>query len=437
MKILLILPRDNTYYYKGSFLKSVSYAPLTLTTLAAMIPYELNAYVKIVDEGVQKVNYDEHFDLVGITACASSAPRAYELCDFFKKKGTYTVLGGAHPTLMPIEALKHADSVVVGTANKSWPELLFDYYNKKKMKKIYKNDKEKYIKYPVAKRELQKRQLYLKTPTVIASMGCGNSCEFCSINNLWGSYYKRDIDEVIDEIKRLDSKTILFLDPNLTYDNEYAKKLFSKLIPLKIKWAGLAGMDFVKDRELLDLVIKSGCEGILMGFESFSSESLKCTKKSKNNIKDYNYIVTTLKRAEISILGTFVLGLDGDNEESIINTVNQIDDLNLDAVRYSVLTPFPGTPLFDRYKKEDRIITENWYYYDQEHVVFYPKNISPIRLQELLHLIWKKSYSWKRIIKRVKNTKKRSLMLLGVNIGFKYYASKLKKIDNNQLQDLL
>lgn len=437
MKILLVLPRDNTYYFKGSFLRSVAYAPLTLTTLAAMVPPEFNAEITLVDEGMQEARYDEHYDLVGLTCCASSSPRAYELCDYFKKRGAFTVLGGAHPTLQPEEAARHADAVVAGAAEKSWPKLLWDWKNGATTEKIYRYEQLEKIHPPIPRRDLEKKGIYMKTPTVIATMGCGNRCEFCSINRLWGDHFKRDIGEVVEEIKALKSKTILFLDPNLTFDYDYAKDLLRALIPLKIQWAGLVGMDSVGDRELFDLIVRSGCRGLLMGFESFSPESILSSSKDKNDIKSYKRVVDTVHGHGISMLGTFVLGLDGDTRESILKTIEHIDALGLEMVRYSVLTPFPGTPLFDRFKADGRILTENWFYYDQEHVVFQPRHMTPFELQELLHVIWKKTYTAKRIFNRVVQADlKQKLLILSANVGFRYYAGNLLRVDNNQLAHL-
>ena len=436
MKILLILPRDRTYYYKGSFRKSISYAPLTLTTLAAMVPRELNAQIDIVDEGVQTADYDHgRWDIVGITCCASSSPRAYALCDYFKKRGSLTVLGGVHPTLMPEEAGLHADAVIAGVADTVWPQLLYDWASGR-IEKIYRRKPCTRIQHPVARRDLEKRGTYLNVPSVIATMGCGNRCDFCSINRLWGEHYCRDIAEVTEEIITLGSKRILFLDPNLTFDSSYAKELLRQLIPLHIQWAGLAGTDLVCDRELLDLAVRSGCKGILMGFESFSPESLALSQKEKNDVAAYRTIVDTLHGLDIGILGTFMLGLDADTPESLMKMARQIDELGLDIVRFSVLTPFPGTPLFDRFKLEGRIITQDWLYYDQEHVVFQPRHMSPRRLQELLHVVWQQSFSMQRIFRRFCSARDGRFLLLAANLGFRHYAATLRSGHDSHLTPL-
>ena len=427
MNILIILPRDTGYYYKGLFRNSVTYAPLTLTTLAALVPDELRAHVEIVDEGAQPARYDgARWDVVGITCCASSAPRAYELCAQFKASGAFTVLGGAHPTLMPGEAALHADAVIAGAADRSWPEFLRDFAAGK-AKKLYRQGPGGSIHHPPARRDLMRRKSYLPMPTVIATMGCGNRCDFCAINHLWSVQHRREIGEVIEEIRQLSAKMILFLDPNITYDPEYAKELFRRLIPLNISWGGLAGTEFTGDKELFDLAVRSGCRGLLMGFESFSAESLALERKDTNDITSYRELVKTLHGRGIGILGTFMLGLDGDTPESLRQMVSQIDDLGIDLVRFAAVTPFPGTRLFDRLAAEGRILTRDWRYYDQETVVFQPRHISPLALQELLHQVWRRSYSLPRILRRFCNAPAGRFLLLGVNVGMRQYARMLTK----------
>lgn len=433
MNILLILAKDNQYRYKGSFKKTISWAPLTLATLAAMVPKELNAKVDIVDEGVEHMDYNQKaYDIVGISCCTSSALRAYDLCEFFKRKNTFVVLGGSHPTLMPEEASQHADAIVTGPADVSWPQLLFDFIEGK-TKKRYVFDPSHVVDPPHPRRDLLKKKVYQSVPTIYATMGCGNKCNFCSINKIWCKHYTRDIEDVIEDIKNTNSKTVIFLDPNLTYDKEYAKKLFEAMIPLKIKWASACALDIFKDKELLSLIVRSGCIGVLIGFESFSQKSIEMSGKDKNNVQTYKEAVDMLNAFGIVVFGTFVLGLDGDNKESLLKTLEYIDALNIAIPRYSVLTPYPGTPLFDKLKKEDRILTENWSYYDQQHVVFKPLDISPGELQKLQYHIWRKSYSFKRIYKRTVNTGHQKIIALYNNLNFWHYAKILPKTSYDYL----
>jgi radical SAM superfamily enzyme YgiQ (UPF0313 family) len=323
---------------------------------------------------------------------------------------------------MPEEAIKHADSVVIGPGEKTWPQLLLDFKNgttQTTYQTNYINDSS----IPVPKRELQANRCYIPTPTVIANRGCRNHCEFCSVHKLYGhNPTTRPIPEVIDEIRRLNTKTILFLDPSPTSNKEYAQEFFKALIPLKIKWGGLATTDIVYDKELFQLMVKSGCEGLLLGFESLSQPSLNRSGKSFNQVDKYREVVKILHDHQIGVLGCFVLGFDDDTRESLGQMVKMVDELKIDLPRYAVLTPFPGTKLFFRLKKENRILTADWSFYDTEHVVFRPKHMHSDELQQILYDTWQKTYRFNRIVKRVMQAKKNRVLSLIANLGFYHYA---------------
>lgn len=427
MKILMILPHDSTYQYNGSFTKAISYAPLTLSVLAALIPKHLNAEITLIDEGVSKPVTSGFYDIVAITCVTASANRGYALCHYWKQRGSYVLLGGVHPTFMPQEALIHCDSVFIGLAEDSFP-LFFEDYISGKPKRIYQSEIEKkQCSMPIPSRELMSSN-YLKIPTVIANRGCQNNCSYCSIPNLWGKKgLTRPIEEVIQEIKSLNKKRIILLDPSPTSNRDYATQFFKALIPLKIKWSGLSTIDVVEDTELFQLMVESGCEGILAGFESTNSLSLKQVSKMTNDISRYQYAVKQFHNYDIPVLGCFVTGFDEDTKESLMETLDMIDEIGIDLPRFSILTPFPGTPLYDHYLLEDRILTQNWDKYDTMHVVFEPKNMSPENLQTTFYKLWKQAYKTKRIIKRLNNTRKEKMIRLGANLGFKYYSNKISK----------
>jgi radical SAM superfamily enzyme YgiQ (UPF0313 family) len=427
MRILFILPYDSTYRYKGSFTRSISYAPLTLSVLAALVPKELEADIRIIDEGVEKPCFKGEFDIVAITCVTSSANRAYELCDYWRDKGSFVVLGGVHPTLMPAEAAAHADSIFIGLAEETFPEFLKDY-SRGTPRKIYRYEPEcGHLSMPVPRRDLLSKA-YINIPTVIANRGCRNSCGYCSIHKLWGHKgLTRPVGEVIDEIKALNKKRFILLDPSPTSDMEYAEEFFKALVPLHIKWSGLSTVDVVNKPQLFELMVKSGCEGILAGFESIHGDSLMSVGKGMNKVEEYKYAVKQFHSADIPVLGCFVAGFDSDTRESLMETVDFIDEIGVDLPRFSILTPFPGTTLFEDYEKNGRILTKNWDRYDTMHVVFQPENMQPEELQLAFHEMWKRTYTIKRILKRISNTRRDKIIKLGANIGFKYYARKLQK----------
>jgi radical SAM superfamily enzyme YgiQ (UPF0313 family) len=430
VRILLILPSDSTYRYDGSFSRPISYAPLTLTTLAALVPNELNATIRLVDEGVEEPDYQwDQWDVAGITCVASTAPRAYELSSKFRDSGAKVILGGAHPTLNPDEAARHADCVVAGPAENVWPKILKNIANADPIERLYVEKAPEILSSPVPRRDLQKRGLYISAPTVTASRGCTHRCSFCSIPKIWNSCMcARPIPEVIDEIRGIESRNILFLDPSITADRNYAIQLFEKLAPLKKNWAGLATVDLAFDRELLDVAVRSGLRGILVGFETVEQASMISCGKDFTDTGRYIEAVGIFHKKGIGVLGTFVVGFDSDTPDTFRQILKFIDTAQIDLPRFSVLTPFPGMPLFKRFKRDGRILTENWGHYDSVRVVYKPEKMSVGELQDGLIELWRKAYSGGRILKRLLRAGKISPLILAANFGFRRYRSRIPSL---------
>jgi radical SAM superfamily enzyme YgiQ (UPF0313 family) len=428
MRILMILPYDRTYFYRGFFTRFIRYAPLTFTVLAALIPEEIEAQVTIVDEGVQKPKslINEAFDIVAITACTSAVPRAYFLCDYWKKRGAYVVLGGAHASFMPDEAMQHADTVFSGLAEHTWPQFLYDFQAGQPLKIYRHHTSGEHLPMPIPRRDLLARSSYQKTPTIIANRGCANKCSFCSISQLWGAQgLTRPIAEVVNEIKSVGASKWIFLDPSPYSNKKYFNELLHALVPLKISWAGLSTLDIADDKEMLELMLRSGCKSILLGFETINQNNLTKYDKLTNIALNYKRQIDALHAHNISILGCFVLGFDEDTESGIEQLIKTIDELGIDFPRYALLTPFPGTALYADMDAAGRIIAKDYSLYDTEHVVFQPKNFSGEKLRTLHKRAWRTSYTWKAIFKRMLKMKGLFLTRLMVNIGFKIYARKL------------
>jgi len=421
MKILLILPHDTIYRYRGLISKIIGpYAPLTLTTLAALVPEELNAEIDLLDEGIQKPYYtNKNYDVVGITCVTPSANRAYELAEYWRSRGAFVVLGGAHPTLMADEAQQHADAVVVGLAEETWPQLLRDF-KAGVAKKRYHTRHTGELSCPPPRRDLFPRLGYLPMPTVIANRGCQNHCFYCVVNQAdYSRSVVRPIPEVIDEIRSLRTRRIMFLDPNPVSNREYAKNLLQAMIPLKLKWMALAPSDIIDDRELFDLIVRSGCEGVMIGFESFSQTSLDRNGKKFNQVNRYKETVATFHAHNMAVSGCFVLGFDDDTPEILSHTAESVYDIGLDFPRYALLTPFPGSHLFTRFKNEGRLLTEDWSCYDSQHVVFQPKHMTPAQLQQVFTKTIKQSFNYRHIFHRVQVAPHSRFLSLMANWGLR------------------
>jgi radical SAM superfamily enzyme YgiQ (UPF0313 family) len=427
MKILFILPSDNLYKYNGAISRNVNYGPMTFITLAALVPPDIKAEIEIIDEGVQKPDYEgKHYDIVGLTCVVSSAPRAYELSKYFREKGAYIIMGGAHPTSFPEEAKLHCDSLFLGFAEQTFPKFLRDF-QEGKPEKLYVHDWDKPFSSPAPRRDLIPKKLYVSVPSVIANRGCMNNCEFCSIaQNFGNKNLTRPIGEVIDEIKGLKSKYILFLDPSPTSNREYALELFNALIPLKKKWAGLCTSDIHKDPELLDVIVRSGIMAFFVGFESLSQDSMSISGKSTNRVDHYKDCVKTLHSNGIDVMGAFVFGFDGDTKDGLIRVPELIDELRIDLPRIAILTPYPGTRIFERLKSQGRLLNEDWRNYDSQRVVFRPKNMTPEELQHIYYDVYKRTYSKRRIIRRSARSRHK-IMISVFNGGFRKIVMDMEK----------
>lgn len=426
MRILLILPRDTTYRQDGFFRRSLSYAPLTLTTLAALVPPELNAQITVADEGVQApVVPGPGYDVVGITCVTAAAPRAYALAEAFRARGARVALGGAHPSLNPEEARAHATAVVTGPAEEAWPALLREWAAGREAAPVWRGTLQAAGSAPVPRRDLEARRAYLPIPTVLATRGCCNRCTFCTIGHLWqGQACPRPVGEVVEEIRALRARRILFLDPNLVADEACARELFEALIPLRCRWGGLATVDLVERPGLLDLAARSGCVGILVGFESTDGDSLRACGKPVRDAARYREAIRRLHERDIGVLGCFVFGFDPDDETVFARTLQFIDDTQLDLPRFSVLTPFPGTTLFERLQAEGRILSRDWSLYDTEHVVFQPARMSPAALQQGLFRAWQAAYALPRVARRIARAGRQWPLAAASNFGFRHFAAR-------------
>ena len=427
MKIVLISPKGPLYRFKGGlFKKSLRYQPLTLTTLAAYIPQEMVVELELIDEGIQVILEDLEADLVAMTVITGTSRRAYELSASFRERNIPVVLGGPHVTLVPEEAQQHADAICIGYAEETWPQLLLDFQNGC-MHKTYKQRPDMELgRTAFPKRELMGKRNFLTQAVFEATRSCMHDCEFCVAPTAWGrKQFQRPIDWVIEDIRRVGQKKIIFIDLNIISDKKYAKELFRQLIPLNIKWFGLSTVLIAHDKELKELLARSGCKGLLLGLETISENSLKDAGKRFNESVSYKDVIADLHHLGISIQGCFVFGLDHDTEDVFEKTVEFAIDSGIDLPRFAILTPFPGTPIYHRLMAQERILTHDWELYDGQHVVFQPKNMSVSQLAQGHEEAWKKVYRWSSIGKRLWNAKNFRPLALSVNMGYRFYANHL------------
>jgi radical SAM superfamily enzyme YgiQ (UPF0313 family) len=438
MKIQLISPAGEIHRNKtGIFKRSLRYAPLTLTTLAAMVPEELDAEVTIQDEGVEPLDLDFTADLVGITAITGTALRSYAIADRLRARGHTVVLGGVHPTLLPDEAAQHADCIVTGYAEHAWPKLLRDFADGQ-LQARYHYPTGRQLHVPIARRDLLKKNRYATVNSIEATRGCPHKCEFCVVPTAWqGIYAHRPIKDVIAELRTFEGRHALFIDLSPVEDVDYAKALYRAMIPLKIRWLGLATARLAEDLELLSLAAQSGCKGVLIGFESINQDTLDGTNKHFHSADRYAEHVRRLHDHGIGIQACFVFGFDDEDESVFERTVEFVDRTRIDLPRYAVATPFPGTALYRRLEAQGRLLHRNWSLYDVEHVVFEPRLMSAERLQEGLQWSWEQSYSWRSFFRRLSGAPWSILPLwLSTNLGYRFFAEKLPSKADGVYRDL-
>ncbi len=395
---------------------------LGIITLAALTPNRFE--VSVVDENVEELNFDEEVALVGITVMTATSSRSYKIADRYREKGITVVLGGFHPTALPEEAIQHADSVVIGEAEEIWPQLLRDF-ELGKIKKFYRRKELANLEnLPIPRRDLLKRRSYTLFNTIETTRGCPFNCSFCSVSSRFGNSYRfRPVEDIVKEVKSLKGKYLFFVDDNVVGDPRRTRKLFKALTPCKKKWIGQGSLTFAYNEELVKIVAKSGCIGIFIGFESISQASLREAGKSFNVVKRYEETIKRMHDHGISVHGAFIFGFDNDDKGIFERTVEFINKSKLDSVSFSALVPFPGTPLYQKLSKENRIVTKDWSKYGG--AVFQPKLMSREELNEGCKLAWRECYSFKSIFRRLGLPKRRWLLRFYINMAHQKFAKRL------------
>lgn len=436
IKLALLAPAGAMHRYSGSFGKSLHYAPLTLTTLAALVPEDVDVEVKIYDETAEKIPLDIDAELIGITCITGTSPRCYAYADYFRKKGKTVFIGGVHPSMLPEEAAQHADVVFTGFSEQTFPQFIHDYANGNYQKFYHQNADFTIVGRPTPRRELLNSKRYITTKTVEAIRGCCHTCTFCAYPAAFGrTVYKRPVKEVVAEIEALHTKHVTFPDVNLITDREYAIELFNALIPLKIIWLGLVTSSVGIDDELMAVFRKSGCKGLLIGFESITQESQQYIHKGVNKPDSYVELMKKLHDNGILVQGCFAFGGDEEDESVFDRTVELIIKAKIDLPRFSILTPFPKTGYYNQLEQEGRIIERNWAMYDVQHCVFQPKRMTVEQLERGTDRAWRATYSTGNIMKRLAPFRHSPWLSIPLNMGYKGYADKWSRFTKEVMCD--
>ncbi|MCX6245557.1 MAG: radical SAM protein [Bacteroidetes bacterium] len=400
VKLLLIHPANKT---RTGFLNdhSTRFMPLGLGIVAALTPPHWE--VELLDESFEDFTL-RPADLVAFTSFTSNAPRAYEIAARYREAGIHTVMGGIHASMFTEEALKYMDTVVTGEAEGAWPEVIADF-EAGRIKRLYEGGINDVDKIPHVRREIYKYPYAYDL--VQTSRGCPWGCEFCSVTHMCGKIYReRDVEDVLDELEETTRPMVFFVDDNLVNykkgSDERAIRLFKGMVErgMKKHWLSQAALNFADNEEVLYWARKSGCTIILMGIEAENPEALKDVKKNlnlKRGTGSYETVIKKMHRHGIGILATLIFGMDSDRKEDFMARGEFINKSTLDAYQCTILTPLPGTTLFDRLKEQNRIVLNNypddWKHYHFIKATHVTPNMSQDEIESTMHEVWLNLYN--------------------------------------------
>jgi radical SAM superfamily enzyme YgiQ (UPF0313 family) len=334
--------------------------PLAPATLAGLTPRDVT--VKFYDDRMETIPYDEPTDLVAISVETYTAMRSYQIASECRQRGVPVVMGGFHPTLVPDEASEYAESIVVGEAEGVWQELIEDARDGR-LQRVYRSTKRPTLAGMKPDRSIFAGKRYLPLGLVEAGRGCHLKCDFCAVQSYFGrTQTRRPIGDILDEIRRMRAPLYFFVDDNITSNMDEAKEFFRALAPLRIRWVSQASINAAHDEEFLRLIKASGCQGLLIGIETLNPANLRQMHKGFNTMRGgYEVALANLRRHGIRLYVTFILGYDADTEDTIKESLAFALRHKFYIVAFNHLTPFPGTPLYDRLQHEGRLLYDRWW----------------------------------------------------------------------------
>lgn len=387
---------------ESPFWRPIKYSlfpPLGLATLAAYLSPDDE--VDLQDQHVEQLNLDDEPDLVIIQVYITNAYRAYKIADHYKSKGAYVLLGGLHVTALPDEAAQHADTIFLGPAEESFPRFLEDFRSKKPQK-IYRSAQRTLVGMPPVRRDLIKRNKYLVPNSIVVTRGCPHHCDFCYKDAFFEggkSFYTQQVDDALIEIDSLPGRHLYFLDDHLLGNPRFARELFEGMRGMNRVFQGAATISSILNGDLIEKAAEAGLRSVFVGFETFSPENLKQSNKSQNLARDYSEAVRRLHSLGIMINGSFVFGLDHDDKDVFGRTVEWGVQNAITTATYHILTPYPGTRLYENMDKAGRILSRDWNLYDTRHVVYKTTRLSADELKAGYDWSYNEFYSWSNIFK--------------------------------------
>ncbi|MBC2729114.1 radical SAM protein [Desulfosporosinus sp.] len=427
MKVKLIQPEMSLRPMDSEFKRLMS-PSLSLLVLAALTPKEHSMIIE--DENVNPLYLEDSPDLVGITVNVDTSNRGYQIAEYYRKKKVPVILGGIHVSANPEEALQFADSVCIGEAENVWLDILSDVSSGQLKPTYYSTKLVEPSKIPIPRWSLTPSGKYLYTNIVVTSRGCPFKCEFCynSCDYVHHQYRNRPIANVIEEIKRLKTKHVMFIDDNLIGNIPWTKAFLKEIKPLGLKWNAAVSANLLSHLDLLDLMQESGCQSLFIGFESINEQSIQSVQKFQNKREDYERLINELHKRGIMVNASLVFGFDHDSPQVFQNTLDWLVKNKVETMTAHILTPYPGTVLYERFFAEGRIIDFDLSHYNTSNVVFTPKQMTQEELLKGYLWIYKEFYSFKNIFKRIPDHPKQKVPYLLFSLIYRKFGKVISKI---------
>ena len=398
MRVKMILPALTEA--TSPFFRPIKYSlfpPLGLASLAAYFaPHD---EVTLQDEHVEQLDLSDEPELVVIQVYITNARRAYELADLYRARGAHVCLGGLHVTSLPDEAAAHADTIFLGPGEDIWPQFLADFRAGTAQAR-YESQSRTLLGAPPIRRDLIKRHLYLCANSLVVSRGCPHKCDFCYIGAFYTQgkhFYTQAVDAALAEIERLPGRHLYFLDDHLLGDPRFAAALFEGMKGMGRLFQCASTIQGILRPDLLGKAAEAGLRSLFVGFETLDSTNLREQNKRQNLNRDYAAAIGRARDCGAMINGSFVFGMDEDDESVFSRTVDWAVKQGIETATFHVMTPYPGTALFRRMEAQERILHRNWDDYDTRHVVFRPTRLSPDALERGYWRAYRDFYSWKNV----------------------------------------